>query len=53
MYEQTGRTRYTRDAKAATRVHWVVEAERFGHTETIAGLRQSAGGLCSPHRRNP
>jgi len=29
-------TRYTREEKAATRVHWSVEAERFGRKETIA-----------------
>ena len=30
------RTRYMREEKAATRVHWSVEAERFGRKETIA-----------------
>ena len=30
------RTRYTREEEAATRVHWSVEAERFGRRETIA-----------------
>lgn len=30
------RTRYTREENAATRVHWTVEAERFGRGETVA-----------------
>jgi hypothetical protein len=33
------RTLYTREENAATRVHWAVEAERFGRKETIAEER--------------
>jgi len=33
------RTRYAREENAATRVDWTIEAERFGHRETIAKER--------------